>query len=151
MGVRGLVVLLLAPLLGGCAIGLPYRDLSGGRPPAGPTRVVALTHAVLDGAKRKPFDRGSEQVIQALPSQPGIVGYALRREMFGDQVWTMTVWEDEASRAAFVRSPVHMAAIRAGADAIRLGRFAHLEVPADRAPLSWKQALAVLESEAVRY
>lgn len=151
MGLRHVAVLLLGPLLGGCAVGMPYRDLSGGRPPAGPTRVVALTHAVLDGAKRGPFDRGSAEVIRSLPAQPGIVGYALRTKPFGNEVWTMTVWEDEASRAAFVRAPVHMAAIRAGSGAILQGRFAHVEVPAQEAPLPWPKALAVLDSDAVRY
>jgi len=152
MPVRRLVLLLLlVPALGACTIALPYRDLSGGRAPESPTRVVALTYAVLDAAKRAPFDRGSAEVMRSLPQQPGIVGYRLRREIFGDAVWTMTVWESDAAWAAFVRSPVHLAAIREGSGAIRQGRFAHVEVPASETPLSWKRALEVLESEAGRY
>ncbi len=146
-----LAVVLLVPLLGGCAISLPFRDLSDGRPPTGATRVVALTYAELDGAKRGSFDQASAEVVRSLAQQPGVVGYKLRREPLGDAVWTMTVWEDEAARAAFVRSPVHMAAIQSGAGAIRQGRFARVEVPADEAPLSWRRALAVLDSAEARY
>lgn len=146
-----LAVLILAPLLGGCAIALPYRDLSGGRAPSGTTRVVALTYAALDPAKRAPFDKASAEVIDSLKQQPGIVGYSLRRELLGDAVWTMTVWEDAAARAAFVRSPVHMAAIRTGMGAIREGRFAHVEVPSAEAPLSWRRALVILDSAEARY
>lgn len=151
MRVHRLALMLLAPLLGGCAIGLPYQDLSAGRPASGPTRVVALTYAVLDADKRAPFDRASAEVIRSLAGQPGIVGYKLRREILGDAVWTMTVWESEAARAAFVGSPVHRAAIQTGSAAVRQGRFAHVEVPAAEAPLSWKRALAVLESAEARY
>lgn len=146
-----LAVLLLAPLLGGCAIALPYRDLSAGRAPAGQTRVVALTYAELDPRTRASFDRASAEVIESLKGQPGIVGYALRRELLGDAVWTMTVWEDEAARAAFVRSPVHMAAIRTGMGAVRQGRFARVDVPAAKGRLSWREALALLDSAEARY
>jgi heme-degrading monooxygenase HmoA len=55
--------------------------------------------------------------------QPGLLGHAVRFEIFGNKAWTMTAWKDEASLTAFVRSPAHRAAVR------RLHNRAVFEVP----------------------
>ncbi|MCX7377972.1 MAG: hypothetical protein NTY94_14690 [Alphaproteobacteria bacterium] len=90
-------------------------------------------------------------VVESPAAQHGIVGCAVRWEVPGEKLWTMTVWEDDASREAYVRSPVHLAAIQAGKDSMRQGRFAWVEIPTAQRRLSWPEALAVLDSEAARY
>lgn len=86
-----------------------------------------------------------------LGQQPGIVGYAVRRQFFGNEVWTMTIWRDEASRARFVASQMHRDGIAAGSKAVRQGRFVRIEIPAAEAPIPWSRALTLLESSAVTY
>ena len=111
--------------------------------------VVGLTQAVLrdDGALRSTFWDYVWKVAASLPEQPGFVGYSLRRELFGKRAWTMTVWSDEASLAAFVGSDIHQAAIREAMDALACARFARLEVTRDEVPIPWDRALAVFEAQ----
>lgn len=152
MGSLRLVVLSACGIvLGGCTIATPYRSVSDRPAEAGETRVVALTHAVLDPATRRDFDRQTEAIFNVLGEQPGIVGYAVRRQFFGNEVWTMTIWRDEASRARFVSSQRHRDGIAAGSKAVRQGRFVRIEVPAAETPIPWSRALTLLESSAATY
>ena len=148
---RFLALLACAVTLGGCTIASPYRRVSDNPAQPGETRVVALTHAVLDPATRRGFDQQTEAIFNVLGQQPGIVGYAVRRQFFGNEVWTMTIWRDEASRARFVSSQMHRDGIAAGSKAVRQGRFVRLEVPAAEVPIPWSRALTLLESSAVTY
>lgn len=152
MTLRRLMALMAcAATLGGCTIASPYRSVSDNPALPGETRVVALTHAVLDPATRRDFDQQTEAIFNVLGQQPGIVGYSVRRQFFGNEVWTMTTWRDEASRARFVSSQLHRDGIAAGGKAVRLGRFVRIEVPADETPMPWSRALMLLESSAVTY
>ncbi|HEX4871293.1 MAG TPA: antibiotic biosynthesis monooxygenase family protein [Nevskiaceae bacterium] len=140
-------VLIGALGLGACSIGTPYRSLEG--PAAGGERVVALTHARLgeDAAARGRFWEGVWRVEGALARQPGLVGHRLRRSLLGREVWTMTVWQDEASLEAFVRSPLHQQAMREGVAALSFIETARLRLPAERLPPSWDEAEAALAAQ----
>ncbi len=140
--------------LGGCAISTPFQgpgyDRRNGVTIAGEGRVVvALTKAVLrdDGALRSTFWDYVLRVEASLPERAGFVGYSLRRELIGKRAWTMTVWSDEASRAAFVQSDVHQAAIGEAMGALACARFARLEVARDEVPIPWHRALALFEDQ----
>jgi len=114
--------------------------------------VVALTHAVVDPAKRKPFDVHTANVVRSMDSHEGLVGFSVRKQLFGNEAWTMTVWRDAAALEAFTRSPVHVAAIRAGAPALVEARFHTLTWPDAKKPPSWRQAKRILESvDPIRY
>lgn len=143
---RPMLLLACGVMLAGCTFATPYRSVAGQAAEPGETRVVALTHAVLDPATRREFDRRTEAIFNVLGQQPGIVGYSVRRQFFGNEVWTMTTWRDEASRARFVASQMHRDGIAAGGGAVRLGRFARIEVPAAETPISWSRALTLLET-----
>lgn len=141
--------------LDGCAFatgfqGPGYDRRNGVTLPGEDRLVVGLTKAVLrdDGALRSTFWDYVFRVADTLPERPGFVGYSLRREVFGKQAWTMTVWSDEASLAAFVESDVHQAAIRDALDALACVRFARLEVARAEVPISWERALALFEDQA---
>jgi heme-degrading monooxygenase HmoA len=148
---RFLALMACAVALGGCAIASPYRSVSDSPALPGETPVVALTHAVLDPATRRGFDQQTEAIYNVLGQQPGIVGYAVRRQFFGNEVWTMTTWRDEASRARFVSSQLHRDGIAAGDKAVRQGRFVRIEVPVGDTPMPWSRALSLLESSAATY
>lgn len=130
---------------GGCRLATPFR---GSETPLSPdsTVVVAITHAELGGPGRRAFDRYTDKVIQSLPDNDGYVGHAVRGRLFGHEVWTMTVWRDEAATDAFVRSSVHKDAIREGLPAVTRAQFLRFEWPAADLPPSWDEVDQRLES-----
>ena len=151
---RAVVALLLAlapPLLTGCTAARPF--VGPGYEPgrgvvdaeAGDTVVVALTTATLDSARRLAFDAHVSEVLRELPGHEGLIGFSARKELFGDRVWTMTVWRDEESLDRFVDSTVHRRAMSAGSPAMVSFRSRSLEVPVDEVPLAWGRAIELLD------
>ena len=141
--------------LAGCAISTPFQgpgyDRRQGVTLAGDGRlVVAITEAVLNGdrSQRSTFWDYVGQVEASLPSRPGFVGYALRREIIGRRAWTMTVWSDAASLQGFVESDVHQAAIRSSMGALACASFARVEIERAGVPISWDRALELLAAGA---
>ncbi len=112
---------------------------------ANPSVILAITHAELIGAHRAAFDRGADQVLAMLPAQPGLVGYSVRSRLIGHEVWTATIWVDEAAMNAFVRSPAHLAAVRQGAVALKNVQYHRVEIPVSELPLTWTRVLTELE------
>lgn len=143
---------LLAPILllvGGCQIGRPFRG-PGFDPregvtaaTAGPTVVVAVTHAVSAPGRRRDFSRRTASVMGAIESQPGLIGWSVRKQIFGNEAWTLSVWTDESSLAAFVRSPAHLDAMRA--DTLADFTTVRIDVPREAIPIGWPRALEILE------
>ena len=144
---RGVVALLLplAAALAGCAISTPVR-LAAPTPADRPDDLlqVSLTHAVVDPARRAPFDRYVGRVVEQLPQQAGLVSYSVRRELLGRQVWTMTAWRSAEDRARFFGSGVHRQAMTEAAPALLKVRTVRLELRRAELPLDWPRALAAL-------
>jgi heme-degrading monooxygenase HmoA len=111
----------------------------------GTTVMVGITNAQVDGATRAVFDRYTRETIESLPSNDGFIGYAVRSRILGNEVWTMTVWRDEAALDAFVRSPAHRAAIRRGLSPVVRAKFLRFEVPNSEVPPTWEDVLERLE------
>lgn len=114
------------------------------------TVVLAITHAQLISTERAAFDRGADRVVEMLPAQPGIVGYSVRSRLLGHEVWTATVWRDDASIDAFVRSPEHLTAVRQGSSAIANVEYHRVQIPFSELPLDWSRVLAELERASAR-
>ena len=152
-----IVLLLVAATLSGCTISTSFRGPGYDRKRGvtlegvGDTVVVGMTHAKLDRATRKAFDEHSGNVIRTLDTHDGFVGRKLRLRLFGNEVWTMTVWRDESALQRFVQSMVHVAAMAEGLPSIIEGRFGHFEVPVEEIPLSWKRALELLGENVTVY
>lgn len=137
----------------GCAVSSPFRGPAVARwsgrlklDPGQPV-VVALTQARLDPDRRKPFDRATRRVYGSLESQPGLLAYSVRTRIGAAEVWTMTVWTDEASLDAFLASELHRSAIRDGRASLVGGRTLRQSFPAAKVPLPWKVAEELLERE----
>lgn len=136
----------LVALFAGCSVATPFRWFD--QPQAGLSDaqdaqvIVAVTHAQVDAARRKLFDQGANRVIDSLPTQPGLVGYSVRRQVFGDEVWTATVWADEASLLRFVQSPAHLQAVREGNAAILQIDYTQIRLRKSELPVSWSRLLA---------
>ncbi len=138
----------VATLVTGCTIATPFRQL---QPADDGTVVLVITHAVLDNAKRAAFDEHTQRVVASLRAQPGLLGYSVRRQVLGNEVWTMTAWRDEAALSAFVRGPTHQAAISNGAPALQSVRFCRFTLPATDLPLTWSHAERLLEESGEGY
>jgi heme-degrading monooxygenase HmoA len=136
---------LLCSLLGGCAIGMPFRGpqyaggvITGVAPDA--LVVVAVTEAQVDHAQRRLFSRQIEAVMAVIQQQPGYLGGTVRRELLGSGGWTMTVWRSDDDVDAFYRSPAHREAMRTGMPTLISFRSVRFTVPAKDIPLTWSEA-----------
>lgn len=155
------VLLLLLPavlLMFSCKISVPFRgpgydSKAGILDPEIQNVVVGLTHAVTgdDGKLNSLFFDHTYRLHASLDEQPGIIGHAIRRNLFGKEAWTMTVWKDEASMRAFVEGPAHRQAIKESYDALVRARFAVIVVKRDEIPLSWTRAEELLEERGWEY
>lgn len=147
-----------SPFLLSCQVASPFKGPGYTRgkgvtlPDATDTVWVGLTNAQLDGSNRATFDDYTRRVIRDLPNRDGYVGHSVRTRVFGNEVWTMTIWRDEAALNAFVRAPVHREAMREGIGAVTTARFARFAWPASQVPPSWDEAKRRLsEVEPVTY
>ena len=146
--------IIAAGWLSACAISTPFRgpgyDSGDGillQLNAEQSVVVGLTKAVIgtDRKKNKDFDRNLWNVVARLNAQPGLIGYSVRKQIFGSEMWTMTVWKDEASLIAFVQSQSHTRAIQEGDEALTDSSFVRVRVDAESIPLEWDQVIAWID------
>lgn len=131
--------------LSGCAIGTPWPRIES-RPEAGAQApvVLVLTRVVVDGPNRSEFDRQNRRVLDSMPTHPGLIGFAARRELFGNQGWTMSVWVDDEARRRFVGSTVHREAMQQARPSLLTVDTRRLTVARQDLPQGWEQALALL-------
>lgn len=139
----------LGALLAGCTFATPFKTLDADDGRA--ARVLVITHAMAHSGQRELFMAHTRRVIDSLAHQPGLIGYSLRRELFGDELWTLTVWRDDDARATFFRSPVHVEAMAAGMSALRAARFLRVEWPGGSERPQWPELLARLVREGRSY
>lgn len=139
--------------LSGCAVSTPFQKAEPQSPPSSDAVIVAITEATLgdDAAQRRAFWANVERVDASLPTRDGFLGVSKRTELFGDRVWTMTVWEDEASLDAFVRSDVHQTAIAEAYGGLDGARFVRFEVTLGAVPVAWSDAIERLTTSGRRY
>jgi heme-degrading monooxygenase HmoA len=148
-----LLAALLAGPLTGFSMAMPYRVVASPGANAAAEVVVAVTEVRLgaDKAARSRFWSQVWAVEKALPNQPGLVGYALRREVFGATAWTMTLWKDEESLRAFMRSEIHRNAVQDGLPATIDTRFVRFRRLGSAGPPEWAEAIERLAREGRGY
>lgn len=134
----------------GCTISTPYKTLADPPDPASPV-VVAITRASLDPQRRAAFDRYTASLIDTLPTQPGLLGYSVRRDLFGNNAWTMTVWSSDAARRAFVYSQMHQDAITETYGTLLNARFIRYPAMPDELPPRWADVLKRLDVDGRDY
>ncbi len=159
---KGAVALLtfasLASLMSGCTISSPLKGpgIRGGSvlvETENDLVVVGLTYIKTgkDYQKNKVFWSHVSEVYESMEAQPGLVAYSIRREVFGDQGWTMSIWQDEKSLQDFVQSTVHQNATSAGMPALTQTKFARLTVQKSEIPIPWDQAEEILRASKRQY
>lgn len=137
-----LMLTYLLTLITGCTIGTPWPRMEHQSADDGDQVVVlAVTHVIVDPDRRGLFNRANRRVLASMQGQPGLLGYAASRQIFGNEGWTMSIWEDDEARAQFVASPVHLDAMRQSQSAVvrvttRSMAMARKDLPGD-----WDEAL----------
>ena len=113
------------------------------------TVVVGITHVTLADESRKNaiFWDHTRQVIQSLPKHKGYLGHKMRKKLFIDEAWTMTVWEDDNALNSFVRGGIHGTAMGKGLPAVKKARFVRLAMPRSQAALSWSKAEEIMKAK----
>jgi heme-degrading monooxygenase HmoA len=108
--------------------------------------VVALTHVVLgsDSAMNQKFWDFVFSIEKELPKTNGMLGYSIRKKLFSDEGWTMSVWIDEESLIKFVNSGLHKRAAEESGSAIKGVRYARIKLPKSQTPISWEMAEELL-------
>lgn len=112
--------------------------------------VVAITEVEIKGSfsLRSIFWNRVSSVRSSLAENEGYLGGAIRRELFGNRAWTMTVWKDEISLDRFVESVEHERAMREGGPAVTKSKFYRGYKQWQEIPLSWETAEKIMEEEA---
>jgi heme-degrading monooxygenase HmoA len=131
-------------------IGMPFRgtDALDNLPPE--TLVtVGMTHVTNgdDSKKNDVFWDHTYAVIDSLPTHAGYLGHKVRKEIFGNEAWTMTVWKDEESLNGFVRGDKHGEAIQNGLDAVAKARFVRFTIERSKIPLPWDEAEKIMNEK----
>jgi quinol monooxygenase YgiN len=144
---------MLAGLLMGFSMAMPYRVVDPSAASSDAEVIVVITEVRLGGDRsaRSRFWSHVRQIERALPNQPGLVGYALRREIFGMTAWTMTVWANNGAIADFMRSAVHRKAVEDGLPAVMLSSFVRFRRPAKAGPPGWTEAIEHLRTSGRSY
>ncbi len=138
-------------LTGGCAISTPFAgpgyDSSAGvtLDGAGDTVFVVVTRAVTGEDDGGEFGRQTDEVRRTMSSHAGLIGSSFRKQLFGSEAWTLSVWIDDEALQRFVRSSVHRTAV----DRTPLSRadFAYAWVPVEDLPIGWGRALSILQEQ----
>ena len=150
VALAGAGLLATALFLPGCRLATGFRgpgwDAEHGvvLPGVGATVVVALTHGTIAAGRRADFEAFTDRIVASLPEQEGLVGWSLRRDLGGSEVWTMTVWRDGEAADDFLVSPAHREAMRASRDVFATTRLARVDWPTSELPPTWEQAEALL-------
>ena len=101
--------------------------------------VVGITHVLLgdDEEKNELFWEKADSVIASLSNQQGYLGHRIRKKLFSNEAWTMTVWKNSSSLNEFVRGDIHSGAISDGLPAVKQARFVRFTARRFDIPLSW--------------
>jgi len=148
------MLLAFSTWLTGFAFSGPFKKTAlareGGLAPDRPVLVVVSSTEHRPGMRGE-FFKDTKAVLATMADQPGLLGHAVRFEIFGNKAWTMTAWKDEAALTAFVRSPAHRAAVRRSGETAQNIRFASVEVPLAALPVSWDEARRLLDAATPGY
>jgi heme-degrading monooxygenase HmoA len=145
---------MLLPCLTSCKIATPFRG-SGYDSQAAQSIdqevIVALTHVVLgaDSALNQRFWDFVFAIEKELPTTKGALGHSVRKKIFSDEGWTMSVWSDEESLLEFVNSGLHKRAVEEAGRAIKSVRYARVRLSKSQTPISWEIAEELLEKNEI--
>lgn len=132
------------------SISTPFTYPRGNAVKANNAKLV-VTHAYIREGQSTPFYSRSEDVVKSLKDQPGLLAYSVRRQLFGNQAWTLTLWDSENSKSAFIRSSAHQKAMAEASSVLHCARFLRVDWSGEVTNLGWDEVLERLDTESVSY
>ncbi|HXC79622.1 MAG TPA: antibiotic biosynthesis monooxygenase [Candidatus Acidoferrum sp.] len=85
-------------------------------------------------------------IRRQLADVDGLIGYALRAKPLNRDYWTLSVWRDESSLGAFVKSSPHAELMRSLKPTIGPTKFVQWEISSADGRPSWTAAIERLTS-----
>ena len=140
-------------LISSCQIGYPFNGPGYDakrqviRDPHQGMVIVAVTEGIVERGKGDAFSEQLGRVLDAIPTSDGLIGYSVRKEVFGRKVWTMSAWTDETALDRFIYSKAHKEAMRSGGiprDTVRSGVT---KIAAADVPLTWKRVREIIKQQ----
>ena len=147
-----LINLILQTIISACKISTPWHEMKSSNLNLEKEVVVGLTYIELgdDSDKNKIFWKSTFELKKKLKDYPGYVGGSIRKEIFGNKGWTMTVWEDEESLEKFVYGERLQTAIEEGSPALLKTKFSRLKVKRKEIPLPWDEVEKILKDSNIQ-
>lgn len=147
-----LVITMFFSTLAGCAIASPFKKspkIDSSLIDPDTIVVVALTEVHTKGSilEQITFWKRVSSVRNSLEDNQGFLGGSIRRQIFGNQAWTMTVWENEDSLDDFIYSKEHERAMKEGAPAVESNRFYRMNRPWKDVPLAWEEVEILIKEK----
>lgn len=108
--------------------------------------LVILTHYPLKAGRRTSRVLSYVRLIQRrLERCEGLVGFAFRANFYRQQVWTLSVWQDQAALRAFLDDVIHEQASEDLTAYVEDAVTRQWWVAGREVPPSWEDALAQLD------
>ena len=108
---------------------------------------LSITEVTLNNnnAENKNFWEGVDSVSDDIKQQNGLIGFSMKKELFGNKAWTYSLWKDEESIEKFIYGRTHKNAMKSGRSAIKNAKFARVKLNANELPISWNRVFELLE------
>ncbi|MDJ0976566.1 MAG: antibiotic biosynthesis monooxygenase family protein [Planctomycetota bacterium] len=114
---------------------------------AGKRALVVITYGRVGEGRAGDFRERLKDVISSMDDQPGLIGFAARKRLWGDEVWTMSAWTGRDALEAFVYGGPHATAMASGAVTPPSFRSVELELDPAELPLDWDRAEALFDAQ----
>lgn len=110
------------------------------------TYLAILTHYPLKAGRRTSRVLSYVRLVQRrLDRCEGLVGYAFRANFYRQQLWTLSVWTDEAALRTFVDDVTHQQASEDLTSYVERSETRKWWISGEDVPPSWDEALAQLD------
>ncbi|MGV6809365.1 MAG: DUF3291 domain-containing protein [bacterium] len=109
--------------------------------------IVGITYARIhhDKSLRRLFFDHVKRVNASLTKQQGFIGSGLRFQPWGNEAWTVSVWESTHDMQQFVYSEPHLSAMKEASKTMVVAKTTHIELDTKDLPLKWREVLNQLD------
>ncbi len=107
--------------------------------------LLAITHGVIEDQGSSDFSKSLQRVRENLSTTEGLIGYSVRKEVFGNEVWTMSAWSSKEALEKFLEGKAHRSAVANGGIPPANVKSTYTWISAESLPISWDDAQLLLE------
>jgi heme-degrading monooxygenase HmoA len=146
------VLFSISNFFNGLTISTPYIDFKDNVPPE-KNVILAISYIEINKSSSE-LSKFWEHVFlikNKMSENPGILGVTIRRGIFSNKAWTMTVWKDESFLEDFVEGEKHRLAIQEGKSSMLKSKFYRSTRKYSELPIKWEEAERLVEENGVEY